>query len=119
MKKQNNIFKTGKAVGSLLTLLLFFAFNSFGQIGQDRQLADQYLNNAEYEKAAQLYDKLMDKDPYGTYPQYYRCLLAMKDYSTVEKLTKKMVKKQETNLSYLVDLGYVYAQMNQPEKAKV
>ena len=119
MKKENNIFKTGKAVGSLLTLLLFFAFNSFGQIGQDRQLADQYLNNAEYEKAAQLYDKLMDKDPYGTYPQYYRCLLAMKDYSTVEKLTKKMVKKQETNLSYLVDLGYVYAQMNQPEKAKV
>ncbi len=119
MKKQNNIFKTGKAVGSLLTLLLFFAFNSFGQIGQDRQLADQYLNNAEYEKAAQLYDKLMDKDPFGTYPQYYRCLLAMKDFSTVEKLTKKMVKKQETNLSYVVDLGYVYSQMNQPDKAKV
>ena len=101
-----------------MTLLLFFALNSFGQMGQDRQLADQYLNNAEYEKAAQLYDKLMDKDPFGTYPQYYKCLLAMKDFNEAEKLTKKMIKKQETSLSYLVDLGFIYAQVNQPDKAK-
>lgn len=108
-----------KAGSSALFFLLFFAFNSFAQVGQDRQLADQYLNNAEYEKAAELYDKLMDKDPFGTYSQYYRCLLAMKDYDKLEKLAKKMIKKQETNLGYFVDLGYVYAQNNQPDKAKV
>lgn len=119
MKKEIIIFKPGKAVSAILFLLLFFAINSFAQIGQDRQLADQYMNNAEYEKAAQLYDKLMDKDPFGTYPQYYRCLIAMKDYNEVEKLAKKMFKKQETNLTYLVDLGYVYMQMGQPDKAKV
>ncbi|MBL0031370.1 MAG: hypothetical protein IPP27_04030 [Bacteroidetes bacterium] len=118
MKNKTKFIRTGKAVGSLLTLLLFFALNSFGQMGQDRQLADQYLNNAEYEKAAQLYDKLMDKDPFGTYPQYYKCLLAMKDFNEAEKLTKKMIKKQETSLSYLVDLGFIYAQVNQPDKAK-
>jgi len=118
LKNKTKFIRTGKAVGSLLTLLLFFALNSFGQMGQDRQLADQYLNNAEYEKAAQLYDKLMDKDPFGTYPQYYKCLLAMKDFNEAEKLTKKMIKKQETSLSYLVDLGFIYAQVNQPDKAK-
>ena len=118
MKNKTKFIKSGKAVGSFLTLLLFFALNSFGQMGQDRQLADQYLNNAEYEKAAQLYDKLMDRDPFGTYPQYYKCLLAMKDFNEAEKLTKKMIKKQETSLSYLVDLGYIYSQINQPDKAK-
>lgn len=116
MKRKNT--SIGKIASSILTFLLFFALNSFSQGNQDRQLADQFLNNAEYEKAAQLYDKLMDKDPYGTYPQYFRCLLAMKEYDKAEKLTKKIIKKQESNIWYLVDLGYIYAQQDQNDKAK-
>jgi tetratricopeptide (TPR) repeat protein len=91
--------------------------SSFAQTGQDRQLADQYMNNAEYEKAAQLYDKLMDRDPFGTYGQYYKCLMALKDYDVAEKLVKKMIKRQDSNPSYMVDLGYIYAQQNAPDKA--
>ena len=98
-------------------LALVFSFSSFGQALQDRQLADQYFNNAEYEKAAELYDKLMDRDPFGTYPQYYRCLLALKDYEKSEKLVKKMSKKQDSPI-YLVDLGYIYALQGQTDKAK-
>lgn len=106
------------AIATLTFLVsLFFFFSGAAQSSQDRQLADQYLNNAEYEKAAELYDKLMDKDPFGTYPQYYRCLLAMKNYSEAEKLTKKIIKKLDQP-NYYVDLGYIYAQQGQSDKAK-
>ena len=88
------------------------------QTPQDRQLADQYLNNAEYEKAAVLYDKLMDRDPFGTYSQYLRCLLAMKDYEEAEKLVKKIIKRNPEYPSYMVDLGYVYHLQESDEKAK-
>src|SRR6185436_19068267 len=97
---------------------LFSTINVFSQSPQDRQLADQFLNNAEYEKAANLYEKLMDRDPFGTYSQYLRCLLAMKDYESAEKLVKKIIKKQPDNGSYYVDYGFVYAAKGDPEKSK-
>lgn len=99
-------------------LFIFISTNISAQSPQDRQLADQFLNNAEYEKAAQLYDKLMDRDPFGTYPQYLRCLLALKDYETAEKLVKKIIKKQPDNPSYLVDLGFIYSSKGDPDKSK-
>lgn len=100
-------------------LIFFFSLSSvFAQMQQDRQLADQYFNNAEYEKAEPLYDKLMDRDPFGTYPQYLRCLMAMKEYDKAEKLAKKISKKQPDNLSYYVDLGYIYEAKGESDKAK-
>lgn len=99
-------------------LLVLLSVNSFAQSPQDRQLADQYLNNAEYEKAAILYDKLMDRDPFGTYPQYLKCLLAMKDYETAEKIVKKVMRKQPDYLAYLVDLGYIYNLQGGVDKSK-
>ena len=103
---------------ALLLLLVFGSTVIFAQSPQDRQIADQFLNNAEYEKAATLYDKLMDSDPYGTYPQYLRCLLALKDYDTAEKIAKKMYRKQPDNPSYLVDLGFIYSSKGESDKSK-
>ena len=103
----------------LFFLFLMNVLLVFGQSQQDRQLADQFLNNSEYEKAAKLYDKLMDQDPFGTYSQYLRCLLAMKDFETAEKIVKKMIKKQPDNPSLLVDLGFIYSSQGNNEKAKV
>ncbi|MFM7725068.1 MAG: hypothetical protein ACKO7B_00060, partial [Flavobacteriales bacterium] len=59
----------------------------------DRSLADQYFNTGEYEKAAESYDKLMDKDPFGIYPNYFKSLLSIRDYEAAEKLARKMSKK--------------------------
>jgi tetratricopeptide (TPR) repeat protein len=97
---------------------IFLALNLSGQSPQDRQLADQYLNNSEYEKAAVLYDRLMNSDPFGTYPQYLRCLLAMKDYDAAEKLVKKIIKKQPDYPSYYTDLGFVYITKGEEDKGK-
>jgi tetratricopeptide (TPR) repeat protein len=115
MKNKNKIVLLLSMVFLLAGL---FAVPVFAQSPQDRQLADQFLNNAEYEKAAELYEKLMDRDPFGTYPQYLKCLLAMKDFPEAEKLVKKIIKKQPDNPSYLVDLGFVYNTAGDESKAK-
>ena len=102
----------------ILFLILSFSTGIFAQSPQDRQLADQFLNNAEYEKAAQLYDKLMDRDPFGTYSQYLRCLLFMKDFETAEKVVKRIIKKQQENPTYIVDLGFIYNSIGEKDKSK-
>ena len=110
----NNLFRF------LFSVILFvglFSCPSSAQIGQERQLADQYMATLEYEKAAELYDKLFDKDPFGTYPSYQRCLIGMKDYNTAEKLVKKISKRQPENLTYISDLGYVYEMQGDESKA--
>lgn len=93
-------------------------YSALAQVPQDRQLADQYLNNSEYEKAAVLYEKLMNNDPYGTYPQYLRCLLALKNYEDAEKLVKKIIKKSPDFPAYQVDLGNVYSSKGDSSSAR-
>lgn len=132
LKLQNHtmkkIFKNeiaGIKSGAFLKILssLFFAvfilvsFPSSAQSGNDRKLADQYLESAEYEKAAELYDKLSDRDPFGTYPNYLRCLLSMRAYDKAEKLVKKFIKRQPDNLSFGADLGFVYFSSGDEAKA--
>ncbi len=112
-----NFLPTVRTLLLLAVFTIFFVFTSWAQSGQDRQLADQYFGNAEYEKAAELYEKLMDRDPFGTFPPYYRCLIAMKEFEKTERLVKKILKKQESP-NYLVDLGYLYSLQGLADKAK-
>lgn len=120
LKKQSWLFNRCFLHKGIVLLLFSFMFSSgalIAQTGKERQLADQYLNNAEYDKAAELYDKLFDRDPFGTYPNYLRCLLSMKSYDKAEKLVRKISKKQPDNLSYGADLGFVYLSSGQEQKA--
>ncbi len=99
-------------------LLLFTLVASAQPPTGSRQLADQYFNNFEYDKAVTLYDKLFDKDPFGTYPNYLKCLLALKKYGDAEKLVKQISKKGPDNPSYAVDLGSVYEAQGDMNRAK-
>ena len=97
----------------IIVLLLACTVNVQAQVGTDQSLALQYYNNSEYEKAAELYEKLHNK-----YPQteiYYRYLynswLNIKEYDKLEKVVKRMVKKNPETLYYLVDLGYLHKEM--------
>ena len=113
--------KRGKIFRKFFVLLAFLltAFVVSAQPpASARQLADQYMSNFEYEKAAALYDNLYDKDPFSTYPNYLRCLVAMKDYDAAEKLVKNISKKNPSNLAYAVDLGFVYESKGDMNKAK-
>jgi tetratricopeptide (TPR) repeat protein len=110
---------SGLASRVIFCMLLFFACAVSAQPpAGNRQLADQYMNNFEYDKAAAMYDKLYDKDPFGTYPNYLKCLLALRNYDDAEKLIKNITKRNPGNPSYVIDLGFVYESKGDISKAK-
>ncbi|MFM2207486.1 MAG: hypothetical protein RL213_1461 [Bacteroidota bacterium] len=81
-------------------------------------VADQYFNAGEYEKAAEVYDRLSDFDPFGVYQNHFKCLIALKRYDDAEKLARKTGKKLPDNLSYQADIGYTYELRGEKEKAE-
>ncbi|MEO8086377.1 MAG: tetratricopeptide repeat protein [Bacteroidota bacterium] len=99
--------------------MLFCSLAVSGQPpGSNRQLADQYMTNFEYDKAAAIYDKIYDKDPFGIYPNYLKCLLALRNYDAAEKLVKNISKKNPDNSAYAIDLGFIYESKGDVNKAK-
>ncbi len=105
-------------------ILLFFAFvfiqsNIFAQPGTDEQLALQFYQNKEFDKALDYYEKLYNKkSPEAFYQPYLSCLLETKEYKKAEKIAKKQAKQNPEQLNYIVDLGNVYFKSDDVEKAK-
>ncbi|GIV34932.1 MAG: hypothetical protein KatS3mg031_2467 [Chitinophagales bacterium] len=101
-------------------LLLFFSISLISaQSNTEQNLAFQYYQDGDYEKAASLFLKLYDKDPTpANYRYLYNSLLFTKNYETLEKLIRKNIKKEPDNLTYLVDLGYYYNQTGNLTKGK-
>ncbi len=101
-----------------LLTLSFFAAQA--QAGRDETLAASYLQNGEFDKAAELYQNLWEKNNYDVrfYLPLYKSLLNLKKYDELEKVVKKEIKKNENSPQYVIDLGYLYAQIPNAEKAK-
>ncbi len=108
--------------GVILFILLIFLLNpTFSQSSKtvEEQLASQYFQNKEYDKAVEIYDKLFDKEPtVYFYNQYLSCLIELKDYEKAEKILKSLIKKNEDTPVYQIDLGYVYSLSGKEDKSK-
>ncbi len=90
---------------------------SFAQKNTDEQLAVQYFNNKEYDKAIVYFEKLYNKDE-GTYYNYYlKCLIQTKDLKKAEKVAKRQIKNNSYNLSFYLDLADVYKADEDEKKA--
>ncbi|MBC7864750.1 MAG: tetratricopeptide repeat protein [Bacteroidia bacterium] len=87
--------------------MLFFPLSFLAQ-SADEQLALQAFNNKEYEKAIVYYEKLYDQNSFQFYNNYFKCLLYTKDFKRAEKIAKKQLKNNSTNLSVYIDLADVY-----------
>jgi tetratricopeptide (TPR) repeat protein len=101
----------------LLVLLLAFGKIIFAQ-NKDEQLAAQFFANAEYDKAADLYEKLLNKNinSFYFYDNLLQSLIKLKRLDDAESLCKKMFRK--TNSPYFsVDIGFINTLNNKPEKA--
>ena len=95
----------------LILIVLFFiaAFtNVKAQKNNDEQLAMQYFERKEFDKAVVYFDKLYDKLPDAYFTNYFTCLLETKDYSKAEKIIKKQIKRNSTATNLLVKLGKIY-----------
>lgn len=102
--------------------ILFLAFTTYHAHAQrhaDPALALQYFQNGEYDKAVELYGNLYDKQPDNKqyYQNYTESLMRLGQYDKAEKVIRKQIKKFPLVLSLRIDLGDLYAQRSEKEKA--
>ncbi len=101
----------------LIIVLLVIAAPSKAQTN-DEQMAMEYFQNHDYDKAVILFEKVYNKNPQqGVYNNYLFCLMEQRDFNNAEKLIKKEIKRNPDYPSYIVDLGYLYKQQNMQDKA--
>ncbi|TND08803.1 MAG: hypothetical protein FD123_2019 [Bacteroidetes bacterium] len=115
--------KSLKYIPLFIFFLLLAGFPGYAQPAEkpstDEQLAAQYYQAGEYEKALVYYERLFGKKPIALYYNYYlSCMLAVNDFKKAEKVVKRQVRNFPYDLSYQVDLGRVYRAAGEEEKSK-
>jgi lipopolysaccharide biosynthesis regulator YciM len=103
-KKRNKAKLAIRLINILFFLLL--SFPVFSQASSDQQLAAQYFQSGEFDKAALYYEKLYSKKPTTFYYNYLlKCQIELKDYKSANKLIKKHMKNEPGNPIFYIDLG--------------
>ena len=82
------------------------------------QLAMQYYEQKDYEKANLYFEELYSVNAGMWYNYYFKSLMAARDFSTAEKITKKQLKENKNNVFLYVYLGRVYKAQNNEKKEK-
>jgi len=100
-------------------ILLFLGFLCSSLSAQEVKLAQQYYSTGEYEKAAALYEKLLNQDGSKEYyfNRYIDCLLALQEYEKCETIIKKQIKKYPKEVSLYVTYGNLLEKINKPDDA--
>ncbi len=108
--------------GIVLFFLLWVKFFQPSEVSaqtDDETMAHEYMKNGEFDKATVLFEKIYEKKQTDDiYSGYLQCLLAEKENDQAEKLVKKQIKRFPKQLTYIVDLGFVYKSGNHSDKAK-
>lgn len=104
-----------------LTVILLLSFaNSIcvAQNNMDDALAFQYYQQAQYQEASVLLEKLFTKTKNDAYfDMYLTSLLKIKKFDEAEKLVKKLAKENPKNISYGIGLARIYQEKGQPDAA--
>lgn len=85
----------------------------------NEQLARNFFNDKEYDKAADLYQQLyIDYRYYHYFSQYVECLIFLENYDEAEKELKSFIKNDNTTNKWKaqVNLAFVYIKNNESEK---
>jgi tetratricopeptide (TPR) repeat protein len=114
-----------RAAGLFLVCFLLVHFKLNAQdttavpASPDEQLAVQYYQAGEYDKAVIYYEKLYNKNPIAIYYNYYlNCLIYTKNFKKAEKTVKKQQSNNKWDLRYHIDFGRVYRADGNEDKAK-
>ncbi len=103
----------------VLILMVSASLAVRAQLNSDEALAVQYFQTGEFDKAAVIYEKLFNRTKNaGYYDPYFTCLLKTKKYDEAEELAKKLLKANPGNYTYAVDVGRVYQEKGDQEKAQ-
>jgi tetratricopeptide (TPR) repeat protein len=96
-------------------ILFFFSLTVFSQ---SEQLAHNYFDRGEFEKAIVLYEDVLKAQPYNhqVFQKAVACYQQLKQYDKAEKLIQSRIDKLKQDNLY-VELGYNYQLQKNQEKA--
>lgn len=93
----------------LLLIVCCLSSTMWAQDNVEEALAYQYYQQADYEKAASILEKLFNRTKNDNYfDLYYTSLLKIKKYDEAEALVKRLIKQSPQKLNYQIALGRVY-----------
>jgi tetratricopeptide (TPR) repeat protein len=104
-----------------LFLILFSMHAAKPLVAQENKelLARQYFGEQDYDKAAELYEKLAGSDPASLYlyDQYLQCLMALNRWEEADKWVRKRNRRFPDNWHYRVDIGYLLGKQGKEPEA--
>ena len=100
--------------------ILFYTTQLAAQNTTDIQLANQYLQQGENEKALLLFEKLEKniKNIPLIHNNYFQLMLMTGRFDKAETYINKAIKRYPSNLYYQIDKGLIYVQKNNSLEAK-
>lgn len=103
------------------SLLLIAILVSLTVIGQNSkvQLAFQYYQSKEFEKAAVLFEELYNENYQQVYFSYtINCLIEIKEFQKAEKMINKQIRRNKKDLQNYIELGNLYNNQGKIQEAK-
>ena len=100
--------------------LMIICAEVYAQEVPDVQLANQYIQQGENDKAILLFEKLA-KNPKNIpliHENYFQLMLVTGRFDEAEDYVENAIKKYPSNLYYLIDKGLIYVQRNTTSEAK-
>lgn len=101
-------------------LLVTLSLSAHYLMAQPARLAQQYFQTGEYEKAAELYEDLYQKNGNNDFyfDRYFDCLLAMEDYSSAENVISRQIRRDDGNVKLYVSYGKLLERLGKYDKAE-
>lgn len=109
-----------KKIRFIFCFLMLSTFCVQNIVAQDTELAKEYYNNGEYEKAITLYEKLV-KENEGNNEYFNKlidCYTSLELYDKAKTTIQKQIKKRPKELTLYASLGYVYEKAGEPKEAE-
>ena len=102
----------------LVVLVMFLSFQLHAQDGTDAQLAQHYYSSGEFEKALPYCQKVFTKDPNKyNFKRYFDCLIQTGEQKDAERILKKQLNANQTDLEYPILLAEFYETNNDGKAA--
>ena len=103
---------------AIIVSIILICFVAKAQERNDEIIAAQYYQSDDFEKAAVLYQNLFSKSKNPVYYEpFINSLIKLKQYDEAEKLARKQHKTDPENAVYSIDIGRLYQERGQTDKA--
>ena len=102
-----------------LTFVFLFCVSFAFSQSNDSQIAYQFYQTGEYEKAIEIYKELSKGTNFTQYYHpYFQCLILSEKFSEAKKLSNRMINRNSKHLPYQVDLFMIYVKMSDRKSAE-